>query len=127
MSLLVLFSCAKSTRDCGTKPSKKQRLLASGHRQYECQRTQPALATAPTGSPQQQTCTSLLEEVHRLKAIVQKLFLLSLADSGRLKIHRESTDFAALLANVIEDCAALAPLLAKGSLSALTAPMCSAR
>ncbi len=70
-----------------------------------------ALATAPAGSPHQQTCTSLLEEVHRLKAIVQKILLLSLADSGRLEIHREPTDLAALLTNVIEDSAALAPTL----------------
>lgn len=70
-----------------------------------------ALATAPAGSTQQQTCTSLLEEVHRLKAIVQKLLLLSLADSGRLELHREPTDLTALLTNVIEDSTALAPTL----------------
>ena len=70
-----------------------------------------ALATAPAGSTQQQTYTSLLEEVHRLKAIVQKLLLLSLADSGRLELHREPTDLTALLTNVIEDSTALAPTL----------------
>jgi signal transduction histidine kinase len=70
-----------------------------------------ALAGAPAGSPQQLTFTSMLEEVHRLKAIVQKLLLLSLADSGRLELHREPADLGQLLRNVIEDCRALAPSL----------------
>ncbi len=71
-----------------------------------------ALAATPAGSPQQQTYTSLLDEVQRLKAIVQKLLLLSLADTGRLQLHREPTDLSQLLANVLEDCTALAPALA---------------
>lgn len=71
-----------------------------------------ALSSAPTGSPQQQTYTSLLEEVERLKAIAQKLLLLSLADAGRLELHREAVDLSALLANVVEDTTALAPTLA---------------
>ena len=70
-----------------------------------------ALAAAAAGSPQQQIYTSLLEEVQRLKAIVQKLLLLSLADSGRLELHREPTNLSQLVANVSEDCAALAPAL----------------
>lgn len=70
-----------------------------------------AMASTPTGSTQQQTFTSMLEEVHRLKAIVQKLLLLSLADSGRLQLHRESTDLGQVLLNVVEDCTALAPAL----------------
>lgn len=70
-----------------------------------------ALAGAPSGSPQQQVYTSLLEEVQRLKAIVQKLLLLSLADAGRLDLHREPVDLSALLGNIIEDTTALAPHL----------------
>jgi signal transduction histidine kinase len=71
-----------------------------------------ALASTPSGSPQQQLYTSLLDEVQRLKAITQKLLLLALADSGRLELHREPTDLAQLLANVIEDATAFAPHLA---------------
>ena len=71
-----------------------------------------ALAAAPTGSSQQQSYTSLLDEVQRLKAITQKLLFLSLADSGRLELHREPTDLSQLIANVIEDATALAPGLA---------------
>ena len=71
-----------------------------------------ALAATSAGSPQQQTYTSLLEEVQRLKAIVQKLLLLSLADSGQLRLHREPSDLSALLTNVVEDTTALAPALA---------------
>jgi signal transduction histidine kinase len=71
-----------------------------------------ALASTPSGSPQQQLYTSLLDEVQRLKTITQKLLLLALADSGRLELHREPTDLTQLLANVIEDATAFAPHLA---------------
>lgn len=71
-----------------------------------------ALHAAPSGSPQQQTYSSLLDEIHHLKAILEKLLLLSLADSGRLALERTPTDLSAILANVVEDCAALAPDLA---------------
>lgn len=78
-----------------------------------------ALAAVPADSPQQAVYTSLLEEVQRLKAIVQKLLLLSLADAGRLELHREPVDLSALLGNVLEDAAALAPHL---SLESTVAP-----
>ena len=68
-----------------------------------------ALHAAPPGSSQQQTYSSLLDDIHRLKAILEKLLLLSLADSGRLALERTSADLGAILANVVEDCAALAP------------------
>lgn len=71
-----------------------------------------ALASAPPGSPQETAFSSLLEEVQRLKAIVQKLLLLSLADAGRLQLQLQPVDLGALLANVVEDCRALAPALA---------------
>jgi heavy metal sensor kinase len=69
------------------------------------------LDAAPAGSPHQQVYASLLDEVSRLKAIVQKLLLLALADAGRLELHREPVDLARLLASVIEDCQAQAPHL----------------
>jgi heavy metal sensor kinase len=68
-----------------------------------------ALASTPAGSSHQQVYTSLLEDVQRLKAIIQKLLLLSLVDSGKLELHRVPVDLSALLANVIEDTTALAP------------------
>ncbi len=68
-----------------------------------------ALREAPSGSSQQQTYSSLLDDIQRLKAILEKLLLLSLADSGRLLLERAPTDIGAILANVIEDCSALAP------------------
>ena len=70
-----------------------------------------ALESAPADSPQQEICSSLLEEIHRLKAIVQKLLLLSLADAGRLQLQRQPVDLSAMLANVVEDCEAQAPEL----------------
>jgi two-component system heavy metal sensor histidine kinase CusS len=70
-----------------------------------------ALNAAPSGSAQQQLCSSLLDEIHRLKAILEKLLLLSLADSGRLSLEKLETDLSAVVDDVLEDCAALAPTL----------------
>ena len=70
-----------------------------------------ALNAAPSGSAQQQLCSSLLDEIHRLKAILEKLLLLSLADSGRLNLERLEVDLSGTLQDVLEDCAALAPSL----------------
>jgi two-component system, OmpR family, heavy metal sensor histidine kinase CusS len=71
-----------------------------------------ALESAPSGSPQQEVYSSLLDEVSRLKAIVQKLLLLSLADAGRLQLHCEPVNLTRMLENVIEDCRLQAPHLA---------------
>jgi len=70
-----------------------------------------ALENAPAGSPQQEVYSSLLDEISRLKAIVQKLLLLSLADAGRLQLQLQPVDLSAMLANVVEDCQAQAPTL----------------
>jgi two-component system heavy metal sensor histidine kinase CusS len=70
-----------------------------------------ALENAPSGSPQQEVYSSLLDEISRLKAIVQKLLLLSLADAGRLRLQLQPVDLSAMLANVVEDCRAQAPAL----------------
>ncbi|MEY4386977.1 MAG: hypothetical protein RLY20_2260 [Verrucomicrobiota bacterium] len=70
-----------------------------------------ALASAPTDSPQQEVFSSMLDEVSRLKAIVQKLLLLSLADAGRLELHREPVNLTRMLESVVEDCRLQAPQL----------------
>ncbi|MCU0782564.1 MAG: ATP-binding protein [Verrucomicrobia bacterium] len=70
-----------------------------------------ALGSAPSGSPQQEVYSSLLDEVSRLKAIVQKLLLLSLADAGRLQLKCKPVNLTRMLENVIEDCRAQAPHL----------------
>jgi heavy metal sensor kinase len=70
-----------------------------------------ALQNAPAGSPQQEVYSSLLEEVSRLKAIVQKLLLLSLADAGRLQLQRKPVNLTRMLEGVIEDCRLQAPHL----------------
>lgn len=67
------------------------------------------LHAAPTGSPLQQTYTTILDDIHRLRAILDKLLLLSLADSGRLALDRAPADLGAILSDIMEDCAALAP------------------
>ncbi len=67
-----------------------------------------ALQAPPAELPPQQVYSSLLEEIHRLKSIVQKLLLLSLADAGRLELKLEPVNVSAMLANVVEDSEALA-------------------
>ena len=65
-----------------------------------------ALENAPSDSPQQEIYSSLLDEISRLKAIVQKLLLLSLADAGHLQLQLQPVDLSAMLTNVVEDCQA---------------------
>ena len=65
-----------------------------------------ALENASSDSPQQEIYSSLLDEISRLKAIVQKLLLLSLADAGHLQLQLQPVDLSAMLTNVVEDCQA---------------------
>jgi len=51
----------------------------------------------------------MLEEVQRLKAIVQKLLLLSRADAGELKLVREPVDLSGMLIELADDAAILGP------------------
>jgi heavy metal sensor kinase len=71
-----------------------------------------ALESAPPSSAEQQTYGSLLEEISRLKAIVQRLLLLAQADAGRLELKLQATNLTSLLAGIIEDSQAMAPDLA---------------
>ncbi len=68
-----------------------------------------ALRAASPGSAAERTYSSLLEDVQRLKAILEKLLLLALADSGRLALQRQPMDLAAMLGDIVEDAAAAAP------------------
>ena len=68
-----------------------------------------ALQHAPVGSEVQLTLASQLEEVQHLNNLVEKLLLLSRADSGALCPSRECFDFSDLVRRVCEDVPALAP------------------
>jgi heavy metal sensor kinase len=70
-----------------------------------------ALQSAPAGSRQQEVFSSMLDEVTRLKAIVQKLVLLALADAGRLQLQKQPVNLTRLLDGVIEDSRLQAPHL----------------
>ncbi len=70
-----------------------------------------ALHASPSGSTQQQTYNKLLEEVQRLKSIIRKLLLLSLADSGQLRLHLEPLNLSEALESVYEDTQIIAPHL----------------
>jgi two-component system, OmpR family, heavy metal sensor histidine kinase CusS len=68
-----------------------------------------ALEGAASGSEQQEMYSSLLEEISRLKAIVQKLLFLAVADAGQLKLMRERVNLTRMVENLVEDCRAQAP------------------
>ncbi|GMV99755.1 MAG: hypothetical protein AMXMBFR84_08940 [Candidatus Hydrogenedentota bacterium] len=70
-----------------------------------------ALGNAEAGSKQQQTYSLLLEEVQRLKSIIRKLLLLSLADAGQLRVHAQPVDMSDLLEGVCDDIEIMAPKL----------------
>jgi len=70
-----------------------------------------ALQRAPVGSEVQLTLASQLEEVQRLNNLVEKLLLLSHADSGALCPSRVCFDFSDLVRRVCEDIPALDPHL----------------
>jgi heavy metal sensor kinase len=70
-----------------------------------------AVQQAPDGSEEQQRASNLLEEVQRLKAIVQKLLVLARADAGRLSLRLKPVDLSAMIRSAAEDAAALAPHL----------------
>ena len=70
-----------------------------------------AIQHATAGSEEQQRYGGLLEEVQRLKAIVQKLLILARADAGRLNLRLEATDLSAMLESAAEDAEAMAPHL----------------
>jgi signal transduction histidine kinase len=67
-----------------------------------------AVQAAVPGSEEQQRYGVLLEEVQRLKAVMQKLLLLARADAGRLALNPREIDLSALLASAAEDVEAMA-------------------
>ncbi|MDA8123745.1 MAG: ATP-binding protein [Deltaproteobacteria bacterium] len=70
-----------------------------------------AVQQSPLASEEQRRYSALLEEVERLKAIVQKLLILAHADAGKLALQREPVDVSALVEAAIEDVGAMAPRL----------------
>lgn len=70
-----------------------------------------AIQEAGDGSAMQEKLTGILDEVRRLSTISRKLLLLSQADAGGLKIHRESVRLSQVLQDLAEDTSMLAPHL----------------
>ena len=70
-----------------------------------------AIQHAPVGSEEQQRYSVLLEEVQRLKAIVQKLLILARVDAGRLELCLEPIDLSAMIESEVEDAVVIAPHL----------------
>ena len=72
-------------------------------------RLEQAVQSAPLGSAAQRDSAELLEEVQRLKTIVQKLLLLAQADSGQLKLSVQRVDISTEVDALCQDVQALAP------------------
>lgn len=70
-----------------------------------------AMQETVPGSREQRVYGGLLEEVHRLKAITQKLLLLSRADAGQLHLAVRPVNLTELIQESLEDTEALAPSL----------------
>lgn len=70
-----------------------------------------AVQDADAGSEQQQIYSALLEEVQRLRMIIRKLLLLSMADSGQLRVNREPVTLSDIVECAVEDARILAPNL----------------
>ncbi len=68
-----------------------------------------ALRHAPLESAEQQLYLSLLDEVQRLKSIVNKLLVLAQSDAGKLTLTRTSVSFVDCVNAVCEDVPLLAP------------------
>lgn len=71
-----------------------------------------ALQNAEPESEEQQRYGLLLEEVQRLRDIVDKLLLLSQADSGQIRHLRKTFSFSNLIKETVEDAKEIAPDLA---------------
>lgn len=70
-----------------------------------------AVQHAAVGSEEQQRYSNLLEEVQRLKSVVQKLLILARADAGRLNLCLEEMDLSAMVESAAEDAGVMAPHL----------------
>ncbi len=67
-----------------------------------------AIQAADHGSAEQRVFNNLLEEAHRLKAIIRSLLLLAQADAGQLPLAREPVDVSLELETLVEDARILA-------------------
>lgn len=67
------------------------------------------IQTAKAASETQRRYGKLLEEVQRLRGIVRKLLLLSLADSGQLRVNREPVNASDTIEAAAEDARILFP------------------
>ncbi len=70
-----------------------------------------ALQDAVPGSDLQAHYSRLLDEVQRLKSITRKLLLLSLADTGQLKVSKIEVDLSRIAEGAADDVEILAPKL----------------
>ena len=70
-----------------------------------------AFHAAEAGSESQHTFGRLLDEIVHLRAIIDKLLLLSQADAGHLPLHKETVNLSNLLEDLIEHIHVLGPEL----------------
>jgi len=66
-----------------------------------------ALQSAEPGSETERLCVRLIEEISRLRAIQEKLLLLSQADAGKLPLQSTSVDWSQAVREAAEDARSL--------------------
>lgn len=76
--------------------------ILQGHVERMLQRAQPA-------SPMQQGLGEMVDELHRIKSILEKLLLLARMDAGQFQVYRSPLCLSTVLESIVEDIQALAP------------------
>ncbi len=68
-----------------------------------------AVQHTASGTDEQQRYSSLLEEVQRLKSIVQKLLILARADADQLSLSLRQVDMSVMVESAVEDAGVIGP------------------
>ncbi|MCP4747266.1 MAG: two-component sensor histidine kinase [Desulfobacteraceae bacterium] len=68
-----------------------------------------AVQSTAYGTDEQRRYSSLLEEVQRLKSIVQKLLILARADADQLPLQLQLVNMSAMIASAVEDAGVIGP------------------
>lgn len=64
---------------------------------------------AEPGSDMQQQLGEMVDEIHRIKSILEKLLLLARMDAGQIRLNMEPLDLGTMVQDVVDDIQVLAP------------------
>lgn len=66
---------------------------------------------AEPGSAMQRQLGEMVDEIHRIKSILEKLLLLARMDAGQIRLNMKPLDLSAMVRGVVDDVQALAPAI----------------